>query len=636
MNQKTFLSQIKDFIKRPKFFLIATTLLVAIVLGAFFLIKYSIPVPNIFKAEYIEDDNFKLKEVLRFPGTIEKITVKANPMTDNDTVALLRLGIENVRVLNFFPANDMIVMPACEGGTSFTNTEICIDIASQNPLQKDQVLGDIQVQWGFGAESILIGLETNAYYNLNENKLSNYEIEPLEISLFGGLSFTGYPDEDVNSSSTRTRASKNTIGRAPRATTVRPTATKSSANLPSKSTTGSISRTTYNKADGTTSRSYGSTTYNADGTVASSLDPNALYCPLNYSFSANTGNCVNKYTGESVNLWTYEQASTYNAFPKQEVKVSCGSGTFDPVARRCSDGSSPQYEAGREYLCEQFTYSSGEKLSADCRVKVTNGPPMYFAPLWNCEDSWCEPCQLQRLTCSGNDLYRCGGGYAFRIECPNGCTPGKEYPNGGREDGSCTGYVIEPKFPDGSTYQGSTGSTYQGSTGSTYKSSTGSTNQGSTGTIECRECAGLDGGGGIGLLSKLSCGDIGCLNDNDCVTGSPDYSCKKIDGVGKCVLNCKEGETRIDDCTCAGRSAIKREGACGVIDVDGNGKLDYIDLAEFAASYNMICTDSSASIKSKDPQGCGRRDTDGDGKIDYKDLANFATRYHTVKNKCSL
>jgi len=127
----------------------------------------------------------------------------------------------------------------------------------------------------------------------------------------------------------------------------------------------------------------------------------------------------------------------------------------------------------------------------------------------------------------------------------------------------------------------------------------------------------------------LACGQKGCTNDNQCETGLPNFECdQKVDSSQNvCVRVCKSNQTRIDACTCSGDF----EGiTCGPIDVNGDSKLNYIDLASFALSYFKKCNDSPYISGS----GCGGKDVNGDGIINYIDLGSFAIRYFPRSQNC--
>lgn len=66
---------------------------------------------------------------------------------------------------------------------------------------------------------------------------------------------------------------------------------------------------------------------------------------------------------------------------------------------------------------------------------------------------------------------------------------------------------------------------------------------------------------------------------------------------------------------------------CGPIDIDGNDKLNIIDLSAFAKVYTKTCSDTPPT------SGCGAKDSNHDGKVDILDLSNFAKKY--IKPSCS-
>jgi hypothetical protein len=128
------------------------------------------------------------------------------------------------------------------------------------------------------------------------------------------------------------------------------------------------------------------------------------------------------------------------------------------------------------------------------------------------------------------------------------------------------------------------------------------------------------------------CGQTGCTKDSDCATGLPEYECDESStnwpDNNKCIKVCPSGETRIDDCTCSGSGGLYQ---CGPIDIDSNGLINYIDLANFRKVYNKTCSDSPYQ-----GGGCKGADTNNDGRINYKDLSSFASRYYPKALTCNL
>lgn len=130
----------------------------------------------------------------------------------------------------------------------------------------------------------------------------------------------------------------------------------------------------------------------------------------------------------------------------------------------------------------------------------------------------------------------------------------------------------------------------------------------------------------------MQCGQKGCERDSDCATGLPEYECDEssVDwpNNNQCVKVCPDGETRIDECTCSGTGGLYQ---CGPIDVDGNGTLNFIDLAQFRKVYNKSCSDSPYQ-----GGGCKGSDTNNDNKVNFVDFASFAGRYYPKALSCVL
>lgn len=71
-------------------------------------------------------------------------------------------------------------------------------------------------------------------------------------------------------------------------------------------------------------------------------------------------------------------------------------------------------------------------------------------------------------------------------------------------------------------------------------------------------------------------------------------------------------------------------GDCKPIDIDKDGKLTIVDLAEFAKAYGKTCKIATGTNYGL----CGATDVTKDGKVDVVDLASFALFYN--KDSCKL
>jgi hypothetical protein len=139
---------------------------------------------------------------------------------------------------------------------------------------------------------------------------------------------------------------------------------------------------------------------------------------------------------------------------------------------------------------------------------------------------------------------------------------------------------------------------------------------------------------------KMASGTMKCQQDSDCMTGLPDYECDESNtdwpNNNQCVKVCGSGQTRVDACHCASTtptvtptvSTTPSSVVCGLIDVNGDGILNYIDFYAFSKVYNHTCSDTPPTT------GCGGKDTNGDGKIDYRDFYTFSQKYYPRASSC--
>lgn len=67
---------------------------------------------------------------------------------------------------------------------------------------------------------------------------------------------------------------------------------------------------------------------------------------------------------------------------------------------------------------------------------------------------------------------------------------------------------------------------------------------------------------------------------------------------------------------------------CGPIDVNSDGKITSLDLAQFSLFFGKFCSDSPY-IPTSLPS-CGGKDTNGDGRIDASDLNSLNSRFNAV------
>lgn len=101
----------------------------------------------------------------RTTGFTETIDIVANPVTDNDTVVMLRLSFQNAEILNFYP-KDIVALPASESQKFIENNQLFVDFAQVEPFKKGTVLGQMVVKWGDNeGNATIIQNDDNGYYD---------------------------------------------------------------------------------------------------------------------------------------------------------------------------------------------------------------------------------------------------------------------------------------------------------------------------------------------------------------------------------------------------------------------------------------------------------------------------------------
>lgn len=98
----------------------------------------------------------------RQPGSIESIDLVAQPITDTDSVAMIRLYIKNGEVLEFKSAG-LMALGTCYDNKLFTPERVCVDVAKITPFTTGEKIGTIKIKWSING-GIYIE-EGHGYYN---------------------------------------------------------------------------------------------------------------------------------------------------------------------------------------------------------------------------------------------------------------------------------------------------------------------------------------------------------------------------------------------------------------------------------------------------------------------------------------
>lgn len=98
----------------------------------------------------------------RVPGSIEDIDILATPLTSGDSVAMLRIYVENGEVLDFSSAGFM-ALGSCVDNRKFTSERVCVDIAKPDPFVAGEKIATIKIKWGENGR--LYKEQGDGYYN---------------------------------------------------------------------------------------------------------------------------------------------------------------------------------------------------------------------------------------------------------------------------------------------------------------------------------------------------------------------------------------------------------------------------------------------------------------------------------------
>lgn len=204
-------AKVKNVVTNPRFFFAVITLLVSVTVGfALYLngpvTQYTEQLSNLQRLSQL----YGFGDQLRFPGMVEEIEIKAQPANIEDIVALLRLEVENALILDFIPAADMVMLPACENGEAFIDNKVCADIANPDGFTSGQTLGTLKLQWLEGDTATIRYTDDNGYFD-NQDVYS-VDIEPLVIALDSELPMTGNFEDVIDCPAGITRFT-NCIGR---------------------------------------------------------------------------------------------------------------------------------------------------------------------------------------------------------------------------------------------------------------------------------------------------------------------------------------------------------------------------------------------------------------------------------------
>lgn len=109
----------------------------------------------------------------RIPGTTEEIDIYAQPLTPEDSVAMIRLYVKNGEVLSFKSAG-LMAFGTCIDGKQFVPERVCVDIAKSTPFEVGEKLGTIKIKWSINGN--FYTEEGHGYFNGQEVSFTNQSV----------------------------------------------------------------------------------------------------------------------------------------------------------------------------------------------------------------------------------------------------------------------------------------------------------------------------------------------------------------------------------------------------------------------------------------------------------------------------
>jgi hypothetical protein len=204
-----------------------------------------------------------------------------------------------------------------------------------------------------------------------------------------------------------------------------------------------------------------------------------------------------------------------------------------------------------------------------------------------------------------------------------------------------TGTTLKVTHPDGTTVSATNGATIITTLEGTYKLSVTTNGCGESGnfvaqaTVTCTN----DFVDPADVPENLTCGNGLCEVGETCEdnrgpdgtgpsTGS--FACRPED-VGKHPQGVSVGACQFNNPPRCAQTVPQPQPAgstssapldCGNIDVNGDNKLDIVDVSNLAKKYKKSCSDTGATYSA-----CGALDTNQDGTVNISDLGYFAQYY---------
>lgn len=553
-----------------------------------------------------------------FPNTESNYIIKANPDQVNSTVATIRLEFNNATVISFEPEQGFLAFGVCEGGKTFTDNKVCVDIGSTTgPIVADEKIGEVTLKFGSESNFSVVTADGNGFYNgqnlsLNENTTMAFDgnsFLPMTGDESTSFDLTNYPLFIGISVLIILGGSGGLLYLI-----LKKDSKVKDVKVARIATVAGI-------------------LVLAGGTVLLSLyiENNKVSVENSYAtaLSCTREDCTSRSCCSNMGI-------ECNSSTKQ--CVSCLDKICSSVSDCCGGGQ----------VCEKKSATDTNKV---CLVRA--GTPLACIPdggeYYNGE---CYTLVCAEYCCSGANVFY----YDFERQrdiCGTRATPTPTLMNTATPKPTNTitpttkpGNTATPKPTDTITPTTKPGNT---ATPRPTNTITPTTRPGNTATPRPTNTVTPRLGNTstpAPIQSGIACGHTGCSVDPDCAG----YVDNKQEGSAtcdqvidndlskqRCVKLCKYGYVNGDVCTCVSSpqgtltpAPTSTAITCGPMDYNSDKILNYIDMYYFLLVYNKTC--------SNDPSpswGCGGQDSNDDRKIDYIDNYALMSNYYPKVTNCT-
>lgn len=125
-------------------------------------------------------------------GSSSTIKIYASPATTTDMVAMIRISLNNATVTSFSQGSNITAAPgACNGGTQFTSTSVCVDLGKSSPFTNNELIGSFTVTWSSSpSTAIATKITGSGYYNGSVTSPSIGEVGNYTVGSIPATPFT--------------------------------------------------------------------------------------------------------------------------------------------------------------------------------------------------------------------------------------------------------------------------------------------------------------------------------------------------------------------------------------------------------------------------------------------------------------